>query len=228
MQHLTLVPRPRRPIASKEADAFPWLTTARVAIVLLLIVAPVFAAYHNLGNTRNFRIVREGVLYRSGQTTVAGLERIIHDHGIRTVVSLRDGSSDADREEEAFCNKQDIQYIRILPRNWGALEGPPPVDAGVKRFVQVMADPRNYPVLVHCFAGTHRSGAYCAIYRMEFEGWSNEQAIAELKSQGYAHLDEEEDISTYLKNYQPRRKRLVSQEEPIRVAPAGERSHSVP
>ena len=42
----------------------------------------------------------------------------------------------------------------------------------------VMADPGNYPVLVHCFAGIHRTGAYCAVYRMEFERWDNADAMA--------------------------------------------------
>ena len=56
-----------------------------------------------------------------------------------------------------------------------------PVDASVKQFLDVMKNPANYPVLVHCFAGKHRTGAYCAIYRMEFENWTNDEAIAEIK-----------------------------------------------
>jgi protein tyrosine/serine phosphatase len=66
-----------------------------------------------------------------------------------------------------------------------------------------MADPKNYPVLVHCFAGIHRTGAYTAIYRMEFEGWSNAKAIAEVKACGYTNLDDEWDILNYLERYRP-------------------------
>ena len=46
-----------------------------------------YLSYHNR-SFRNFRVVEEGVLYRSGQLNVAGLSRIIHDYGIKTVVSL--------------------------------------------------------------------------------------------------------------------------------------------
>ncbi len=56
------------------------------------------------------------------------------------------------------------------------------MEPGVRKFREVMSDPNNYPVLVHCTAGIHRTGAYCAIYRMEFEHWTNERAIDEVKA----------------------------------------------
>ena len=68
---------------------------------------------------------------------------------------------------------------------------------------KIMADPRNYPVLVHCFAGVHRTGAYCAIYRMEHERVTNAEAIDELKRSGYVNLDQEWDILGYLEEYRP-------------------------
>jgi tyrosine-protein phosphatase SIW14 len=67
-----------------------------------------------------------------------------------------------------------------------------------------MDNPDNYPVLVHCFGGIHRTGAYCAIYRMEYEHWSNAQAIAELRAGGYKDLDDEWDLLGYLEQYRPR------------------------
>jgi protein tyrosine/serine phosphatase len=180
-------------------------TTLRVALVLGLIAGPVALALYRQDQVRNFRIVRDGVLYRSGQTSLAGLKRLIHHHGIRTVVSLRDarvpGQEPPDRAEEEYCKHQDILHVRIGPRNWWAPAGPPPVQANVDEFLKVMRDPANYPVLVHCFAGVHRTGAYCAIYRMEFEGWTNSEALAEMKAHGYSNLDEEWDILGYLENY---------------------------
>jgi hypothetical protein len=78
-----------------------------------------------------------------------------------------------------------------------------PVEEGVRKFRAVLNDERNYPVLVHCFAGIHRTGAYCAIYRMEYEHWDNVQALAEMKACGYTNLDEELDILGYLEQYRP-------------------------
>ncbi len=183
------------------------LTLFRPAVVALLIAGPVVFAWQRQAQTRNFRVVREGVLYRSGQTSLAGLRRLVHDHGIRTVVTLRDapvpGGVPPDADEEAFCKKMDILHVRIPPRPWEASVGPPPVQEGVDRFLDVMRDRNNYPVLVHCFAGVHRTGAYCAIYRMQYQGWDNARALAEMKACGYSNLDEEWDIRGYLENYEP-------------------------
>jgi protein tyrosine/serine phosphatase len=180
-----------------------------ILVVLALVGGPVVFALHLQAEMRNFRVVREGVLYRSGQMSVAGLRRLVHDRGIRTVVSLRDalkpGELPPDRDEEEFCLKEGIVHIRIPPRHWEGPDGSAPADEGVRTFLKVMRDPDNYPVLIHCFAGVHRTGAYCAVYRIEFEGWSNTQAIAEVKGCGYANLDDEWDILGYLEHYRPGR-----------------------
>jgi protein tyrosine/serine phosphatase len=181
-----------------------WLAPlAGSAVVVALIAAPVAYAFHALEQMRNFRVVREGVLYRSGQMSLGGLKRAAHDYRIRTVISLRDAASDADRAEEAWCRAQEINFHRLTPASWDAEHGPAAVEPNVRRFVEIVSDPANYPVLVHCFAGVHRTGAYCAIYRMEREGWSNAEAIAEVKACGYDNLDWEFDVLGYLEQYRP-------------------------
>src|SRR5438477_268659 len=49
-----------------------------------------------------------------------------------------------------------------------------------------------------------RDGAFTASYRMEYEHWTNAEAMAEMKRCGYSTLDDEWDISTYLEKYRPR------------------------
>jgi protein tyrosine/serine phosphatase len=179
-----------------------------VLIAFLLVAGPVAYAVYEQSNIRNFHVVREGALYRSGQMTLPGLERVIHDYGIRTVVTLRDayhlGDPPPDKKEEDYCRDHGINYERISPRSWWAPAGEVPAEEGVRQFRQVMDNPENFPVLVHCFAGIHRTGAFCAIYHMEYEHWSNERAIDELKANGYTNLDDEWDVLTYLERYHPR------------------------
>jgi tyrosine-protein phosphatase SIW14 len=176
---------------------------AGVMVVCALIAAPLVFAVHQQNQMRNFRVVKEGVIYRSGQMTLDGLKRAVHDYGIKFVVSLRDGDKPVDVEEEEYCAKEDIKFIRLPPRKWWAQTGPAPVEENIAVFRSVMADPANYPVLVHCFAGVHRTGAFCAVYRMEQEHWTNTQAISELKEFGYINLDEEWDVLGYLEEYKP-------------------------
>jgi tyrosine-protein phosphatase SIW14 len=179
-----------------------------VLIVLVLVVTPVAGAFRFLAMKRNFRPVRDGVLYRSGQMNKRGLERTIYDYGIKTVVSLRDSYDPSlpppDQEEETICGRLEVRYYRIPPRRWEGAPGmPSPMEPGVQKFIAIMADPRNHPVLIHCFGGIHRAGAFSAIYRMEFERWSNDEAIAELKAKGYTKFDDEWDILGYMQNYVP-------------------------
>ncbi len=179
------------------------------AIAVLLIAGPVGYSWYWQGQIRNFRTVRDGVLYRSGQLSLDGLKRIIHDYGIRTVITLRDaalpGNPPPDQAEETYCRSEEINYVRIPPRTWWAADGSVPAEKGIRQFLRVMDDPRNYPVLIHCFAGIHRSGAFCAVYRMEYQDWTNAQAIAEMKACGYSHLDDEWDVLGYIEQYRPRK-----------------------
>src|ERR1700731_2322854 len=102
----------------KYSSVFAFL---RLVVLAALIGGPVAYAYHHENQKRNFRVVRDGVLYRSGQTTLAGLERRVHDYGFRTIVSLRDsytGGTPPDVREEAYCQKMDILYVRISPQHW--------------------------------------------------------------------------------------------------------------
>src|SRR5438874_2131240 len=131
----------------------PWLFGPLTAAVV--VGGPVgYAAYRN-AHYRNFRVVTPGVLYRSGQLSRDGLDRVLHDYGIRTVVTLRDpdvSKKEPDWGEEEFCRQSDVRYVRIAPQRWWSpTGGPAPAEAGVKTFLAVMDDPANYPVLVHCF-----------------------------------------------------------------------------
>jgi protein tyrosine/serine phosphatase len=177
-------------------------------IVALLVGVPLGYGFFLKVNIRNFHQVREGVLYRSGQMSTFGLRTMIHDHGIKYVITLRDAvyPSDPppDLAEEEYCREQEIGYFRIPPRSWWAPAGQVPADEGVRKFLEIMDNPDNYPVLIHCFGGIHRAGAFSAIYRMEYQHWTNAEAMAEMKTCGYNTLDDEWDISTYLEKYCPR------------------------
>jgi protein tyrosine/serine phosphatase len=45
-----------------------------------------------------------------------------------------------------------------------------------KNFYKIMDNSDNYPVLIHCYHGTGRAEMYSALYRIEYEKFTNEAA----------------------------------------------------
>ena len=191
-----------------------WQVVLGVTAAGLVVAAPLVYASQRNTHLRNFRVVEDGVLYRSGQLTPTGLDRVVYERGIKTLVTLRTsrvaGKLPPDTWEEEFCASHGLKHVRIVPRVWGADEkGEIPAEEAVHEFLGVMRDPKNYPVLVHCFAGIHRTGTMCAIFRMEFHHWSADRAIAEMELYGFDPLDMKENIEGYLRGYIPRWKQAT-------------------
>ncbi len=181
-----------------------WLALVTVSIGLLTWVSN----YH----FRNFHVVEPGTLYRSGQLTPTGLDFVLQRYKIKTVVTLR-AVSDPDRSttedldllEQQACENRGIKHIRIAPKVWDADErGDIAATQVVSEFQAIMDDKSNYPVLVHCFAGNHRTGALCGFFRMEYLHWPSSLAIAEMDALGFPPGQHRDAIEDYLKAYKPR------------------------
>jgi tyrosine-protein phosphatase SIW14 len=175
----------------------------------LVGATPLVYSSHRETHTRNLRVVEEGVLYRSGQLTPAGLEEVVRERGIRTVITLRaardDGEPHPDAWESEFCESRGLNHHRIIPRVWGRdKKGDVPAQESVRQFLDVLDRKQNYPVLVHCFAGIHRTGTMVAIFRMEYHRWPAERALAEMELCGFDPLDMQQHIEPYLRSYRPR------------------------
>ena len=140
----------------------------------------------------NFGCVEPGVLYRSGQPDARALCLIQERCGIRTIVNLRSArkvTSDPDaREETAYARENGINFVN-LPYNDGLPEGQ------VEKFLQLMKDPSRYPVLVHCAEGKERAGVMVAAYRICVNGWSAQDALAEMKRFGFKPEEKPEMVS---------------------------------
>jgi protein tyrosine/serine phosphatase len=165
---------------------------------------------------KRLRVVTPGKLFRSGCMTAAGLESAIKKHGIRTVINLMEEAPDPElqphffapasvKESELVANLS-ARYVPMtvnyLPRNKARTERPDTIE----RYLEILDDPNAYPVLVHCKAGLHRTGVLVALYRMEYESWSTDEALKELRANGFGHFastSANEYIQQYVLSYQP-------------------------
>jgi tyrosine-protein phosphatase SIW14 len=168
------------------------------------LTAPV--AYFLRTRPRNFGVVRDGALYRSGQLRRSAFEAVLAEYRIGTVVTLRpvrdpEENANSDTWEEEVCNARCVRHVRLAPQE---VQGEAALDEMAVGFLAVMDDAANHPVLVHCVAGRDRTGTMCAIYRMEYDRWTVDQSLAEMHAFGYDRADLHEHVETYLRAYRPR------------------------
>ena len=99
------------------------------------------------------------------------LLEIVKDQGIRTVIDLRtsDESPVDVALERAALLRSDAAFVHLPAAHV-------PADETVRRFLEIVGDPENRPVLVHCKHGTGRSVLFASLFRVEFENWDNEVA----------------------------------------------------
>lgn len=113
--------------------------------------------------------VTEHQVYQSAAYAPDELVATCKHYGIKTVIDLRDTKLPEVEAAADAASAAGIQHVHL------ATESHPTV-AAARAFLSAMESAER-PVLVHCEHGEGRSVLLCAIYRMECEGWSNEQAF---------------------------------------------------
>jgi protein tyrosine/serine phosphatase len=126
-------------------------------------------------------------LYRGAQPTAEGF-RQLKAMGVRTVINLR--SLYNDRAEIAGTG---LAYEEIPMSPWHA------EDEDAVRFLKLVADESRAPFFVHCYYGADRTGMLCAVYRIVIQGWTKEEAIAEMTQGGFGFHVIWENLVDYLR-----------------------------
>ena len=170
-------------------------------VVLLAAVlgtaAVVYVRY--FGEPKRFAVVQDRVLYRSAQPTTGQISHLIDEIGLRTILIVREGSSKRIPNEVDYARGRglDVVHIPIKSRK-------PVPDDQIKTFFRCVDNADSRPVLIHCSAGRHRTGYLCALYRIERQGWTVQQAIDEMLSFGF-DAESQAKVLEQLRNYKPGR-----------------------
>ena len=112
----------------------------------------------------------DAALWRGSQPTAEGF-RNLEKLGVRTIVSFRH-----DHDDLPLLKGTGLKYLRIPSRAFR------PKDDHIALFLKLMQDPAHGPVFIHCAQGRDRTGYNAAAYRMVYQGWKAEDAIAEMKT----------------------------------------------
>lgn len=158
----------------------------------------------------NFEEISKNKVYKSGVIPPDQIARFVDNYNLKSIIDLRfPGTEDLINnpeipeellaEKEAIDNIDGVNYI-----NLGTVQVPN--EETVQKFLEIMDDENNYPVLIHCHHGEGRAPLFSALYRIEYEGWSNEEARAKTRLfLTGSSFDDGAPKGDFLKNYQSKK-----------------------
>ncbi len=168
------------------------LRVTRIVLIVLSLAALAWYARFGVRDhvwARNFAVVEAGELYRSGRLTPTATARIVENRGIRTIIDLgafHPGSAEERRAQRAAEALGVTRYRLDLE---GDATGNPNEYAHALR---ILNDPANRPVLVHCAAGSERTGCFVALYRAQERGVTVAETLDELMNEAQRYRDSDQ------------------------------------
>lgn len=128
---------------------------------------------------KRFGVVEAGKLYRSGQISPSLIANVLETHHIQVVVDLQfDDGSEAQHAEARAIKELGIEQYRY-PLNGNGTGDIKHYAAAIATIKQSLD--KGEPVLVHCSAGTQRTGGVVAIWETLVRGKPVPAAIAEME-----------------------------------------------
>lgn len=180
-------------------------------LLTLLLVVLTFSGYKiwNKYVNYNFGAITEGKVYKSAAIAPNKIAQFLDKKNIKTVIDLRhtgDTVSSIAQERKIVEAIDGKQYFSIKSPQV-------PTKENLKEFYKILDNKDNYPVLIHCYHGLGRTMLYSALYKIEYENYSNEDAraitrfVTDLPPLYNSSFSKNSKKGDYLINYTPRNKK---------------------
>ena len=127
-------------------------------------------------------------LYRGALPTAEGLQEL-KKLGVRTVIDLRESDGNQAKMAELGLTYEHIPMTALRVK-----------DDNVVQFLRIAGAPDHAPMFVHCQRGADRTGLMCAVYRIAFQGWTKDQAIAEMTQGGFRFNHGYQNVVNYIRD----------------------------
>ena len=130
---------------------------------------------------RRFGVVQEGAVYRSGQIHPNLIRDVLTTHGIDVIIDL---AQDPPHDEAARAEHEAAKALGVRMVSIQGLDGNGigPVTSYVEALTAlIQASRQGEQVLVHCAAGSQRTGAAIAWYRLLVQRWSGPHAYEDFE-----------------------------------------------
>lgn len=164
-------------------------------------------AVRNHVRYKHFAVHDDGLVYRSAWLEADAMEDVIEDYQIRTVVNLCNfGEMGQERwyEERRIVKNAGARLVELpMPMSIDASE---PV---LKEHIRILADPNNYPMLVHCQHGVTRTAKMLSIYDILMRGMSGEASLSAQPL--FGRDDHNVNVRAFVRNFEKKREQLYPQ-----------------
>ncbi len=187
----------------------------KIGLIVFIIVLGFVGKYvYDMNINHNFETITEGKVYKSGVIPPDEIAEYVKEYKIKSIIDLRFPGTDdlVNNPENPDELKAEIAAIQKIPglRYFNDGSDQVPNQANLDAFFKIMDDKSNYPVLIHCYHGVGRAELYSAVYRIEYENWSNESARKAVRLfVKFSSFDDGKPKGEFLKSYKTRKQLIL-------------------
>ncbi len=181
-----------------------------ITVVVVLVLVGTGKYIYDRHINHNFMAITEGKVYKSGVIPPDEIESYVKKYHIKSIVDLRfpgtgDDVNNPEVPKELTAEKEAVAKIAgVNYFNNGSDQIPS--QKNLDMFFKIMDNKSNYPVLIHCYHGIGRAPLYSAIYRIEYEGFTNEEARSKAEFPiMFGSFADGKPKGEYLKSYKSRK-----------------------
>lgn len=171
---------------------------------------------YDMNINHNFETITEGKVYKSAVIPPDEIASYVKKYHIKSIVDLRmPGTNDLvlNPEIPGELQAEKTAVAKIGGVNYFSNPSEQvPKEQNIAIFTKIMDNKDNYPVLIHCYHGTGRAEMYAALYRIEYESFTNEAARQGVRTLiKFSSFDDGTPKGEYLKAYKSRKQLLNKQ-----------------
>ena len=149
-------------------------------IIALLITTAVILLVRHF-HIKNFHIVEPEVLYTCGQPRSMDYTRLLYKYHIATIVNVRHAAEHREmnwyNEELTWVKNKAVNYVELPIDRSIDRANYFPDETTQQKFLEIMSDKANLPVLLHGSAGRERVPMLVSVWLRKARGYSVEDTI---------------------------------------------------
>ena len=179
----------------------------RIWILMTVLIGSGLATFFLVHHHRRYKhlaVHEEGMMYRSAWLEPDALSEVIEKYQIRAVVNLCNpgemGEARWEEERKAVTNAGSRLIELPMPLTVDAS------DPLVARHIEVLNDPNNYPMLVHCQHGVTRTAKFLTIYDILYRGKTAKNSLAAQPL--FGRKDHNVNVRAFVKNFEDKHRTL--------------------